>query len=44
MLLALVVAVLVARPKPGREDAVAAVTSLFLDGAHTRPSELSGAG
>jgi AcrR family transcriptional regulator len=40
MLLALVIAVLVTRPKLGREDAVAAVTSLFLDGAQMRPGPI----
>jgi AcrR family transcriptional regulator len=38
MLLALVVSALAARPLLGREDAVAAISSLYLDGAHTRPS------
>jgi TetR/AcrR family transcriptional regulator, mexCD-oprJ operon repressor len=40
MLLALVVSALGARPVLGREDAVAAISSLYLDGAHTRPSAL----
>jgi TetR/AcrR family transcriptional repressor of mexCD-oprJ operon len=40
-LIALVVAVLAARPVLGREDAVAAISSLFLDGSHTRPSAMS---
>ena len=39
-LLALVVAVLAAGPVLGREDAVAAISSLYLDGSHTRPSAL----
>jgi AcrR family transcriptional regulator len=40
-LLALVVAVLAARPVLGREDAVAAISSLYLDGSHIRPSAMS---
>jgi TetR/AcrR family transcriptional repressor of mexCD-oprJ operon len=40
-LLALVVAVLAAGPMLGREDAVAAISSLYLDGSHTRPSAMS---
>jgi TetR/AcrR family transcriptional regulator, mexCD-oprJ operon repressor len=39
-LLALVVAVLAAGPVLGREDAVAAISSLYLDGSHTRPSAI----
>jgi AcrR family transcriptional regulator len=42
MLLALVVSVLAARPVLGREDAVAAISSLYLDGTHTRPSAVLG--
>ena len=41
MLLALVVSALTARPALGREDAVAAISGVYLDGAHTRPSALA---
>lgn len=38
MLLALVVSALAVRPVLGREDAVAAVSSVYLDGARARPA------
>lgn len=41
MLLALIVSALAARPVLGREDAVAAISSLYLDGTHTRPTAMS---
>lgn len=44
MLLAFVVTPLAARPVLGREDAVAAITNVYLDGAHTRPAAVSRAG
>jgi TetR/AcrR family transcriptional regulator, mexCD-oprJ operon repressor len=43
-LFALVVGVVAARPSLGREDTIAAITSVFLDGARPRMSRPRGAG